>query len=444
MAQSSAAAGVAAAAASGISAYGAGGTDATKPAILGGVPVHKGGRGKRGWHRWPVWDEKDDQKVLDVVHSGNWCRLWGNVVSEFEKKYAEMLGVKRCVCTVNGTNALLSTLNVLDIGVGDEVITSPYTFIATYNVILDSCALPVFADTDPVTFQLDPDTIESKITENTRAIMPVHILGLPANMDRINEIAKRHNLLVIEDACQAWLAEWRGKKCGTLGDMGCFSFQNSKHLTAGEGGAVVSDNDELMDRAYSIHNCGRAYGSVQGNTPYVIPGTNRRLTELQAALLLSQLKRLESDTRRRIENAEHLGSRLKDIPGIIPHQLYPQVTRAVYHLYPFRYKKEHFNNMPRTKFLEALKAEGIPCSGGYGPQYRFEGIKEALASKNFRRSFPEKRLKQYWDELDLPRNDQLCKEAVWIPQWALLAEKHCMDDIADAILKLHENRDRLA
>jgi dTDP-4-amino-4,6-dideoxygalactose transaminase len=419
-------------------ARGAFAKSAGKLALLGGEPAHKG-----GWPGWPVWDPNDEQSVLDVLRSGTWCRLAGNTVSTFEKKYAELLGVKRCLCTVNGTNALLTALNTLDIGVGDEVITSPYTFIATYNVILDSCALPVFADTDPETFQLDPDTIESRITENTRAILPVHILGLPADMDRINAIAKKHNLVVIEDACQAWLAEWGGKKVGTLGDLGCFSFQNSKHLTCGEGGAVVSNNEKLMDRAYSIHNCGRPHGTLQGETEYPITGTNRRLTEIQAAILLGQMKRLVADTKRRNENARYLTSKLQGIPGIVPHKLYPKVTQAAYHLYPLRYKKEEFNNVPREKFLEALAAEGVPAADGYGPQYRWESLKVTLASKNFTRAFPAERLKRYWDELNLPKNDQLCQEAVWFGQNMLLGEKSDMDDIANAIVKIHENRDKL-
>ena len=422
----------------GVGAYGNVSKKAGKLALLGGEPVHKG-----GWHGWPVWDASDEDRVFAVVRSGTWCRLGGKTVSAFEQKYADLLGVKRCVCTVNGTNALLTALHVLDVGVGDEVITSPYTFIATYNVILGSCALPVFADTDPETFQLDPKTIEARITENTRAILPVHILGLPADMDQINAIAKKHKLVVIEDACQAWLAEWRGKKCGGLGDLGCFSFQNSKHITCGEGGAVVGNDEALMDRVFSYHNCGRPYGTVQGKTPYPILGTNRRLTEIQAAILLSQMKRLEADTQRRNENARYLTSRLQGIPGIIPHKLYPQVTRAAYHLYPLRYKKEHFNNLPRKKFLEALAAEGIPASPGYGPQYRYEGLKSELESKSFRRAFPAERLKRYWDELKLPQNDQLCEEAVWFSQNMFLNKKSDMDDIADAILKVYENRDEL-
>ena len=435
-----ASAGAVAAAASGaMPAFAGTGSTAGKLAIKGGKAV----RTKR-FQSWPIWDKSAEEDVISILRSGNWYRGAGETVTKFEKAYAEILGAKRCVCTVNGTNSLLTALHALDVGVGDEVIVSPYTFIATYNVVIGSCALPVFADTDPETFQINPDKIEERITERTRAILPVHILGIPANMDRIMAIAKKHNLVVIEDACQGWMAEWRGKKVGTIGNLGCFSFQNSKHLPIGEGGAVVGNDEELMDRVMSFHNCGRPFGSVKGKTGYPIIGTNRRMTEYQAAIGLSQIKRLESDTETRNENARYLTSRIKDIPGIVPHKLYDGVTRCAYHLYPFRYKKEQFNNAPRQKFLAALSAEGIPCSGGYGPQYRDELIEAALKSKNFTRSFPKARLDQYRRELNYPDNDQLCEEAVWLTQNLLLGNKKDMDDIANAIAKVAENKDQLA
>ena len=422
-----------------IPAYANAGSKAGKLAMKGGKAVRT-----KGWPTWPVWDKAAEKSVLDILRSGNWFRGSGNTVTEFEAAYARLLGAKRCTCTVNGTNALLTAMHALDVGVGDEVIVSPYTFIATYNVIIGSVALPVFADTDPETFQLDPDTIEQRITKRTRAIMPVHILGIPANMDRIMAIAKKHNLVVIEDACQAWLAEWRGKKCGTIGDLGCFSFQNSKHLPAGEGGAVVGNDEKLMDQVHSYHNCGRPYGSVEATSRYPIIGTNRRMTEYQAAILLNQIQRLEKDSERRWNNAQYLNTKIKDIPGIIPCKLYDGTTRAAYHLFPFRYKAEHFNNAPKAAFLRALTAEGVPCSGGYGPQYN-DGLMEVfLNSKNFKRSFSKKRLKQYREELNYPGNDQLIAEAVWLGQNMLLTGKRDMDDIANAIQKIHDNRDKLA
>jgi len=193
---------------------------AATPAILGGTPVRK-----KGWSRWPIWiPESDEPQVLKAIRSGVWSRR--GIVAEFEKKWAEIIGVKRCMTTVNGTNALITAIKQLDIGGRDEVIVTPYTWIATTQAILQAGAMPVFADVDPQTYQIDPDRIEEKITPRTKAILPVHILGLPADMERIMAIAKKHNLLVVEDCCQAWLAEIDHQKVGTFGDAGCFSFQN--------------------------------------------------------------------------------------------------------------------------------------------------------------------------------------------------------------------------
>ena len=197
--------------------------------------------------------------------------------------------------------------------------------------------------------------LRQKITDRTKAILPVHILGLPADMNAINAIAKKHNLVVIEDACQAWLAEYDGKKCGTLGDLGCFSFQNSKHLPSGEGGAIVGNNDDIMDLCHAYHNCGRPYGNSKSEySGYPFRGGNKRMMEMQAVILMSQMKRIKADADKRLKNALYLDARLKEIPGIIPYKLADGAERSAYHLYPFRYKKEQFDNLPREKFCILL------------------------------------------------------------------------------------------
>ena len=218
---------------------------------------------------------------------------------------------------VNGTNALITALAQLGIGAGDEVILPPYTFIATAQAILMNGAIPVFCDIDPATYQIDPRRIESKITSRTRAILPVHILGLPADMAAITALAKKHGLYVVEDACQAWLAEVNGKKCGTLGNAGCYSFQNSKNLAIGEGGAIVSDDDAFMDRCHAYHNYGNAYGTAVGvvGAGTAMLGTKLRYTEYQAAMGLAQLKRLPAETALRHENAEYLKHGSARFPG---------------------------------------------------------------------------------------------------------------------------------
>jgi len=407
------------------------------PAILGGSPVRS-----KPFPDWPVWDKADEESVLAVLRSGIWWRGGGKFVSEFEKKYAELMGAKRCVAVVNGTNALLASLYLLGAGPGDEVIVPPYTFVATISAVLLSNALPVFADTDPDTFQINPDKIEQKITEHTRAIIPVHILGGVANMDKINAVAEKHNLKVIEDACQSHLAEWRNKKVGTVGDLGCFSFQNSKHLPCGEGGAILGDDEEIMDRCQAFHNSGRPYRNVKGQG-YPVVGSNIRMMEYQGAILLGQMKRIEEDAKRRTENAAYLTSKIRDIPGIVPQKFYEGATRNAYHLYAFRYKKEHFNNLPRGKFLSALRAEGIPCSGGYSPLNKEGTIEDALNSRSFQKVFSKDRLDKYREQNHCPENDRLCEEAVWFTQNLLLGTKSDMDDITDAISKIYENRGKL-
>ncbi len=409
-------------------------------AIKGGSPVRTD-----TWLEWPVWDADAEEPVLSVLRSGDWYRARGTKVDEFEKAYAELIGVKRALATASGTTALETALHVLGVDAGDEVIVSPYTFIATYNAVFNQKALPVFADTDQETFTINPHKIEEKITDRTTAILPVHILGLPCDMNRINDIAKKHNLAVIEDACQAWLAEYDGKKCGNLGDLGCFSFQNSKHIPSGEGGAVTGNDDKIMDLCHSYHNCGRAYGKSKNEfTGYPFRGGNKRMMQYPAVILMSQMERAQKDADKRLENALYLNSKLKDIPGIIPYKLADGADRSAYHLYPFRYKKEHFDDLPRAKFLQALKAEGVPCSGGYGPQYNDGLMEEALTSRGYTRLFSKQRLDTYREELkNLPDNEQLCKEAVWFFQNMLLADRKDMDDIVNAVQKIYENRKQL-
>lgn len=409
-----------------------------KLAILGGEKVRKA-----AWHEWPVWDQDAEKDVIEMLRSGRWWRGHGEAVADFEKKYAGIIGAKRCLATASGTTALLVALHVLGVDAGDEVLVSPYTFIATYNVIFMNKALPVFVDTDPETFLINPAKMEERITDRTSAILPVHIYGLPVDMDKVNAVAKKHNLKVIEDACQAWLGEYKGKKLGTLGDLGCFSFQNSKNLPTGEGGAVVGNNDEIMDLCHSFHNCGRPFGSVKSTSNYPVRGSNRRMQQIQAITLLSQMNRIHRDAEIREENARYLDKKLVEIPGIVPYKMVEGNNRSAYHMYPFRFISEKFGNVKREKFIEALRAEGVPCSAGYGKQ-NYDGlIEEALNSKGYKRLFSEKRLEQWREENVLPGNDQLAGEAVTFYQSILLGSKADMDDIINAITKIYENKDLL-
>ena len=232
--------------------------------------------------------------------------------------------------------------------------------------------------------------------------------------------------------------------CGTIGDLGCFSFQNSKHLPSGEGGAITGDSDDLLDRASSFHDCGRPYGGFKGARPNFTRGGNFRMQHVQAAMLLQQLEKLKQDTARRRENADRLTASLKEIPGIRPVRL-PENSRAVWHLYPFRYDANAFQGLPRETFLKAMRAEGIPCSTGYQEQY-FDGLlDEAIASRGFTRLFGAGRLNAYRESFqELKGNREVCATTVAFGQNMLLASRPDVDHIPAAIRKIQARGAELA
>jgi perosamine synthetase len=409
-----------------------------QPALLGGAPVRT-----QPFPDWPIIGPAEEKGLLATLHSRKWNRLNGGAVTRFEQAWTERLGIKHALATSSGTSALVCALNALDIGPGDEVIVPPYTFVATINTVLLQHALPVFVDTDRETFQIDTRKIEAAITKRTRAILPVHLGGAAANLDAILEIARKHNLPVLEDACQSHLAEWRGRKVGTLGALGCFSLQASKNLNSGEGGVVVSNDEKLIETCRSFHNQGR--GGLNTSLNYVRNGDNRRLTEFQGALLLAQLTRLEDQARTRETNAAHLTKLLSEIPGIAPAKMYEGCTRNAYHLYMFRYNAAQFSGLPRATFLKALRAEGIPCSGGYDPLNKEPFLNNTLDGRGYRYVYPPKVLQQLKARnANLPENDKLCQEAVWLTQNLLLGSKEDMEQIAAAVRKIQQQATLLA
>jgi len=422
-----------------IPAYGNITKKASKLAILGGEPVRK----NKSWPSWPYWDENVIESVLATTKSRIWCRIQSKsgTVPTFEKKFAQLIGTKFCVATGSGTQALHTCVEALGIGPGDEVITSPYTDPGTIASILAARALPVLADLDRESYQLDPDDVERRVTENTKAIMPVHMMGQPCHMDAIMEIAKKHNLKVIEDAAQAHLAEYKGKKLGTIGDLGCFSFQASKTIACGEGGAIIGNDEELMDKCYTVHNHGT---SRQGRTE--VAGPKYRMNEFEAAVLLGQLPGVQERFARRNQNAAYLTSRIKDIPGIFPQKLYEGTTSGSFYIYAMTYRKEYFNDADRGKFLKALRAEGVSLDDYIGQGLHKEPWTEhILNSKVYQKMFSSDRLRRYRQENRCPNCDKVCQEMVMI--WAsgpLLGTQQDMDDIANAILKVYENRDKLS
>lgn len=419
--------------------------DASIPAILGGAPAHQG-----RWPQWPHWDSSDDPQIAEVMKRGVWSRA--KLVTEFEQQWARMIGNKYALAVVNGTNALSASFMELNVGPGDEVIISPYTFSATIFGVLYQKAIPVFADIDPTTYQIDPAKIRAKITPRTKAILPVHICGFPSDMEAIMRIAREHKLHVVEDCCQAHLATINGRKVGSFGDAGCFSFQTSKVLPIGEGGAITTDNAEFKDRLYSYHNYGYAASVAPGTYASSIHsfrlGNKIRMAEYQAAIGLIQLRKLEAQHRTRNENGNWLRAELAGIPGIKPVRLHEGVTSVSYYMCPFIYDAEAFKGLPRDRFVKALAAEGVSVSAGYpnDPLYTQGLLRQTLASEVYRRLYPAKELdfEQYKERNHCPKLIETFQTSVWLSSTSMfLGSRQDMADIANAVWKIHRHAEQI-
>jgi len=411
-----------------------------KLAALGGTPV----RSNKTWPEWPYRDQNVIDSVLKTTKNGIWCRINDKIngtVVTFEKKYAEMMGVKHCVAVGSGTQALHTSIEALGLGPGDEVITSPYTDPGTISAILSARALPVLADIDRRSFQLDPDDVEHRINENTKVIMPVHMMGQPADMDRFIKMVKKHNLLMIEDSAQAHFAKFRGKMLGTLGDLGCFSHQSSKVLACGEGGNVVGNNEELMDRVFTVQNHGT---SKKGRTETI--GPKYRMNEFEGAVLLGQLPTVMERHATRNKNAKYLTSKIKDIPGIHPQKLYDGTEEGSFYLYSMSFDKKVYNGIDRSKYLKALAAEGISLSPYIANGlHREPWVDNIIGRRVYQKMYEPQRLKQFKEEMACPNCDIVCDEEM-VMLWAsgpLTGTQEDMDDVINALTKVYENRDQL-
>ncbi len=335
-----------------------------KLAIHGGRPVRS-----RPLPPWPDYRDEEIAAAVEVLRSGKFARQSGTKVQEFEQAFARKFGVRHALAVSSGTAAIHIALAALGIGPGDEVINTAHCFIGTATPVVHAGAVPVFADIDPRTYNIDPASIQAKITPHTRAIIPVHLNGCPADMDAILDIAHRHRLLVVEDAAQAHGAKYKGQLVGSLGNLGCFSFWEDKIMTtAGEGGMVITNDDEIASLARRFHHHGedRQDGTYyQGERLYYHPtlGYNYRMTQVQAAVGLVQLGRLDDYVQARRANAHRLSALLSSVPGVITPYEPPEVEHA-YYKYILRLDHQ-FLQVSAKDFVEALTAEGIPCSRRY-------------------------------------------------------------------------------
>ncbi len=395
----------------------------TKLAINGGEPIVKSGLGKS----WPIFDETEENALLEVLRSGAWNRR--EKVDEVGEKFASYQDAKYGIPLANGTVALQCALKAAGVTAGDEVIVPALTFVATGTSVVCVNAVPVIVDVDPLTYNIAPDAIEAAITSRTRAIIPVHNGGYPADMDAIMDIAERHNLKVIEDCAHAHGSQWRGKGMGSIGHLGTFSFQIGKTLTCGEGGMVITNDEALANSAGQVANL------------------NMRMTNLQATLLLSQLERFDEQVETRERNIAYLMKGMEAIEGIHPIPRDERVTRWCFYYWDFRFVPAEFGGISRGRFLEALGAEGVPCGvGAHGQPIYNEGPF----------SNPE-----WFDQLGLPReylgdraidySSVHCPEAERVYQEEVCSFGHAMflggiDDmqlILDAFQKIRTHVDEL-
>lgn len=405
-----------------------------KLALFGGRPVRT-----RPFTSWPIFGKAEEKRLLHTLHSGKWGRLNGSEVAEFENRFAAMHGCKHGIAVVNGTVSLRIALQAAGIRAEEEVIIPPYTFFSTASAVIEANAVPVFADVDLDTFNLDPKAVEAVITPRTRAIIPVHFAGQLADMDAIMAIAKKRKLIVIEDAAHAHGASYKNHPAGSIGHMASFSFQSSKNITAGEGGIITTNDDVLAESCRSIHNCGRVPGGVWYEH-HVISG-NYRLGEFQGAVLNGQLDRLAAQTTTRDRNGRCLAAKIANLPGLHPQKRSADCTRHSYHLFMLRVDSNAFG-APRAAVLKALQAEGIPCSSGYGFSLHRQPM---FRNKAFGPFLPKASAKLDYQKTRCPNSDLICREqCVWLEQSIFLGPRTDMDDIARAFEKVYENRDALS
>ncbi len=397
-------------------------------AIFGGQKIRN-----KPFPKWPQFKEIDESALIEVLHSNNWNRGANSnnsdFISKFENKIKEMLDVKYCIGVSSGSCALDLAAKGAKIIAEDEVIVPAYTFISSISCVIHAGAKPIFTDIDPKTWNIDPVKVEENITNKTKAIIVVHFAGQPANMDAIQKLAAKYNLIVIEDAAQAVGASWKNLPVGSIGDIGCFSLEGSKNITAGEGGFITTKNKFFFEEIYSLQNCGRKLNGPWYQHENI--GWNNRITEFQAAIAYNQLKTLESYNSIRQENALYLKKLLQEIPGIEVTEVDGNVTSHAFHLITMRYKKAYWNRLGKNRFILALNAEGIPCYAGYkypvyeNPVFKKLGYDvETIAQK-------------------CKIAKQVTEESIWLPQNLFLGNKNDIDDIVKAFIKIKDNLNSL-
>jgi dTDP-4-amino-4,6-dideoxygalactose transaminase len=395
---------------------------------------------KKPFPAWPIYDETEKRALAEVLESGIWWRTPGTKTLAFEKEFAAFQHAKHGIAVTNGTAALEVVMLALGIGPGDEVIVPNFTFVATASAAMAAGAMPVMVDVLPETHCINPALAEAAITPRTKAIVAVHIGGHPSDLDALEAIVAKHGLALFEDCAHAHGTEWKGRRVGSIGRAGTFSFQMGKLLTAGEGGIVITSDDAFERQARSVHDCGRMPG--QWFYSHYIHGSNYRLSEWQGAVLSAQSKRLEGQTGLRHRNGRLLDKLLGEIPGITPQRLDPRCTRNGHYAYIFHVSSNEFAGVPTEKLIAAMIAEGIPNQASYPPVNGLDVFQNGEYRK--RLSGAQANEEHAFLKAAFPVTHQAAWESVWIPQTALLGDEEDMQEIAATWRKIQKCAKELA
>jgi dTDP-4-amino-4,6-dideoxygalactose transaminase len=405
-------------------------------AINGGAPVRTA-----AYPAWPVWDQREIDAVTAVVRSGRWGGYPepGPHAASFAQKFAAYHGARHGICMANGTITLIVALRAAGISLGDEVIVPGYTFAATALAPMEAGAIPVIVDVDSRNYCIDPMAVEAAITPRTRAIMPVHLGSLMADMDAIMDIARRHDLVVVEDCAHAHGAQWRGRGAGAIGHLGSFSMQSSKILTSGEGGIVLTNDDRLAELCHSLIDCGRPKDPEGRNYTF---GANYRLSELQAAIMEVGLERLPEQGALREEHAAYLDEALSELEGVRVLRRDERITRRACYEYIFAIDPAAFGGADKERVLAALRAEGVPAHGGYEPMHDNDIFRPTPQNHPVAKLYPER---FDFSRLRLPETERAAnREAVWLSQRALLGDRAGVDHVVEAVRKVQRHASELA
>lgn len=401
-------------------------------ALHGGAPVRSA-----PYPPWPDFDDREREALIAVLESRRWWSTQGTEVAAFERRWGDLHHTEPAVAVTNGSHAIELALQALGVGAGDEVIVPDWTFFATAAAVLMVNAIPVLVDVDPATGCIDAALVEEAVTARTAAVIVVHVAGHPADLDALGAVCARRGLALVEDCAHAHGSTWKRQPVGTFGDAGTYSFQASKLMTAGEGGAVVSRRPEVLAEARSFGDCGRRPGAWHYD--HYALGGNTRMTEWQGAVLLAQLDRFAGQQHRRSANVRRLNAALTEIPGVRPQARDPRCTDQGSYCYFVEIEPARFG-ASREAVRLALLAEGIPMVMAFPPIHRLHVFQDP---DGFAPRWRSREGMADFTSLSLPVSERLADRTLWFPTAVLMGSDDDTTDVVRALAKVQEHANEL-